>query len=276
MLLAILPALPGCGRVGYDAIRVASANDATLDARDAVGFPDLAPVDQPPELPLPVDAPPDATPDLAPPSPMDAAGADVADARIADAEAACTPGIADDDWIADFEAGAPRLRAAGGRADIPFALVKTGEGQIGVGNHAGGGFCGSRIYMTLSGAGITAGRGHVQGQFRSSAVPAAWQFFDARRYRGVRLRLRSNPAAQVSLKITDRQTISSLPYDHFSVTISVSEAWTELSLAWGALRQSGNGDARPALDVSALEAIELVVLGLRTFELQVDDIAFVR
>jgi hypothetical protein len=283
-VIAFIALTSGCGRIGYELLArvvvVDSGPDAALDmaAGDlgdsaAVDAMDLLPADQ---RPLDTaDAP--SAPDVGPEAPVDQAP-DVAPAASptgANGTTTCFDYPEPRDLLADFEAGTPTLIAIDGRSSNAFHLVQTGAGEINVISSPALGGCGSSGFMEFVGRAIPAGsNGHIQAQFVAGPVGSN-RYFDARAFSGVRLTLRSSRPLSVSLKLPDSNTITDVPYDHFSMALNVVNTWRTYVIPFSQFRQSGVGTRQAALNLAQLAAIELQVLD-RDFDLQVDTIAFTR
>ena len=64
----------------------------------------------------------------------------------------------------------------------------------------------------------------------------------------------------------DGNTVTDLPYDHFSMALNVVTTWRTYVIPFSQFRQSGVGTPQAALNLAQLFAIELQVLD-RDFEL---------
>ncbi len=289
-MIALVALTSGCGRIGYEPLArvvvVDSGAEAALDmaagdlgdSGPAVDAMDLLPADQRP--PDTADAP--AAPDVGPEAPVDQAPVDLppdvapaASPTGANGTTTCFDYPVPRDLLADFEAGTPTLIPIDGRSGNAFHLVQTGAGEIGIINDPALGACGSSGFMAFVGRAIPAGRnGHMQVQFVAGPTGSD-RFLDARAFSGIRLTLRSSSPLSVFLKLPDSNTITDLPYDHFSMALNVVNTWRTYVIPFSQFRQSGVGTRQAALNLAQLFAIELQVLD-RDFDLQVDTIAFTR
>jgi hypothetical protein len=106
-------------------------------------------------------------------------------------------------------------------------------------------------------------------------------FLDARVYRSVRLWLRSVPAGRVRVKLSDQHTTPPggecvACNNHFVQELDVDGEFRPYVVRFAAMKQDRMDEVRPALDTTALFAIEIVAPKFAAYELFVDDVSFVR
>jgi hypothetical protein len=294
----------GCGRISYDDVHLAidAPADPPADARDGDGRRDDArpAVDEAP--------PPDAaTPEVAV---MDGQvtdlldGRDGADAGPADtagprldvgplsdsgdpldasgpetppAEVCRNPTFTTGSLLADFEAGTATTVVFGDRGGTPFTPANasvTAESVLVAPQ------CANRRAMLYRGPAVASGTSRVlQTRFKLT-TSSPERFLDARRWRGIRFAARTGGAwSTLRIKVPDRNTSYSggtctACEDHFQIAVTISAAWQVVDIPFASLAQTGAGDRFPALETSALFALEFTASTSQAFEFWIDDLAF--
>src|SRR5690606_22911079 len=129
----------------------------------------------------------------------------------------------------------------------------------------------------MTGSGCTswgAGIGVDLNHDGSSKLP-----YDATAYAGITFWARASTATNIRFNIADANTdpdggVCSNCFDHFGVNLTVGPGWQRYTFAWSQLQQEGWGEARPRLDVAQLFALHFQVRPNQSFDLWLDDVAF--
>jgi hypothetical protein len=233
----------------------AASTDQSAASNDAMG--PLTPPDAPPRMP-----------DRAPPPP---------EPPTTDCFAAPAPA----DLISDFERGRPVTVAAPGRGGTDWLPLnaETNTGEVEVTSIIER--CSSKLALRFDGS-TFAGRVPLVRTAFVNTIRTGEVFYDARAYRGVRLSLRSALPIEIQIKFPDRDTdpvggVCTGCGDDFGITVVAETEWQTFTVLFSELRQQGNGQAFPALDVTGLSALQIYAPQADgAFDLWIDDVSFMR
>jgi hypothetical protein len=228
--------------------------------------PDPVPPTPPPEPPPPVDALPDAPvdrPTIPPPVIQPLQG--------------CAPLPAGDERIADFEDGSTTSTLVGIRGGTRWSVIAEGDGAAAtVAAVPIEARCGSTRAMRFAGTATAEKSPITRLQLMSGT-----QFFDASAFRGITFSARASAPMQIRVKAPDRATTTAGKLcvecsDHFAATLELGTTFRSWFVPFAGMRQTGNGDPRPALTTTALFGFEFTSARGAAFEIFIDDLSFLR
>jgi hypothetical protein len=154
-----------------------------------------------------------------------------------------------------------------GSAFTMVALAKPRTGSMFAANMTGSGF---NVY----GAGMG---------FDLNAVSMKKSAYDASMFTGISFYAMAGAGGTQSVRINvlDKNTapeggVCTKCDDHFGTNITLTEEWQQFTLKFNELKQQNFGDPQPAVTPSALYAIQIQVGTKVTFDVWIDDVAFVK
>jgi hypothetical protein len=239
---------------------------APPDAAPPAPVPPTPSPEPPPPAPPPVDALPDAPvdrPTMPPPVIQPLQG--------------CAPLPAGDERIADFEDGSTTSTLVGIRGGTRWSVISEGDGAAAtlaaVPIEAR---CGSTRSMRFAGTATAEKSPITRLQLMSGT-----QFFDASAFRGITFSARAAAPMQIRVKAPDRATTTAGKLcvecsDHFAATLELGTTFRSWFVPFAGMRQTGNGDPRPALTTTALFGFEFTSARGTAFEIFIDDLNFLR
>jgi hypothetical protein len=225
-----------------------------------------SPPEPPPPTPPPVDALPDAPvdrPTMPPPVIQPLQG--------------CAPLPAGDERIADFEDGSTTSTLVGVRGGTRWSVIADGDGAAAtVAAVPIEARCGSTRAMRFAGTATAEKSPITRLQLMSGT-----QFFDASAFRGITFSARAAAPMQIRVKAPDRATTTAGKLcvecsDHFAATLELGTSFRSWFVPFAGMRQTGNGDPRPALTTTALFGFEFTSARGTAFEIFIDDVNFLR